>query len=253
MLYPTTDRHFGNLCSSLHCNRKLHLALHILSKSILLPPVTWSRTAIYDGKFACVLYYFWLVFSSVLVVTGWLIYYPECICNGFAELSRSVWKSPANVYKLSNCSESFADRQFYEDWVSAPLFLVGLHSYFFQWNSTSWDEFARKWNKPVHTFLLRHVYSATRKSYRISKSGAMFVTFLLSASAHELVMVIVTKKIRLVSLRGCIYILSDKHSRMYLFILQVCLFIPLRSDLLKNLFCSAHSNSLDHAWTPARY
>ena len=40
----------------------------------------------------------------------------ECICNGFAELTR------------------FADRGFYEDW----------------WNAVTWDEFARKWNKPVH-------------------------------------------------------------------------------------------------------
>ena len=29
---------------------------------------------------------------------------------------------------------SFADREFYQDW----------------WNSTSWDQFSRKWNKPVH-------------------------------------------------------------------------------------------------------
>ncbi|KAH8116441.1 MBOAT-domain-containing protein [Phellopilus nigrolimitatus] len=94
----------------------------------------------------------------------------ECICNGFAELSR------------------FADRQFYEDW----------------WNSTSWDEFARKWNKPVHTFLLRHVYASTMTSYKLSKSSAMFVTFFLSAILHELVMAVVTKKIR-----------------MYLFIMQL--------------------------------
>ncbi|KAG6331832.1 hypothetical protein ID866_7254 [Astraeus odoratus] len=88
----------------------------------------------------------------------------ECICNGFAELSR------------------FADRQFYEDW----------------WNSTSWDEFSRKWNKPVHTFLLRHVYASTLASYpSVSRTGAMVMTFLLSAAAHELVMVIVTHKIRL--------------------------------------------------------
>lgn len=40
----------------------------------------------------------------------------ECICNGFAELTR------------------FADRGFYSDW----------------WNAVTWDEFARKWNKPVH-------------------------------------------------------------------------------------------------------
>ncbi|KAJ7195730.1 MBOAT, membrane-bound O-acyltransferase family-domain-containing protein [Mycena rebaudengoi] len=87
----------------------------------------------------------------------------ECICNGFAELSY------------------FADRQFYEDW----------------WNSTSWDEFSRKWNKPVHTFLLHHVYASTMASYKLSRSSAMFVTFLLSACVHELVMVVVTKKFRM--------------------------------------------------------
>ncbi|KAJ7623171.1 MBOAT, membrane-bound O-acyltransferase family-domain-containing protein [Roridomyces roridus] len=87
----------------------------------------------------------------------------ECICNGFAEISY------------------FADRQFYEDW----------------WNSTSWDEFSRKWNKPVHTFLLHHVYSSTMASYKLSRGSAMFVTFLLSACVHELVMVVVTKKFRM--------------------------------------------------------
>ncbi|KAF8906272.1 MBOAT, membrane-bound O-acyltransferase family-domain-containing protein [Gymnopilus junonius] len=65
------------------------------------------------------------------------------------------------------------------------------------WNSTSWDEFSRKWNKPVHTFLLRHVYAQTIMSYRVSKTTAMLVTFLLSACAHELVMVVVTRKIRM--------------------------------------------------------
>ncbi|KAF9647429.1 MBOAT-domain-containing protein [Thelephora ganbajun] len=89
----------------------------------------------------------------------------ECICNGFAELSR------------------FADRQFYEDWE--------------WWNSTSWDEFSRKWNRPVHQFLLRHVYASTMRSYKLSKTSAMFITFLLSAAVHELVMVVVTQKIRM--------------------------------------------------------
>ena len=79
---------------------------------------------------------------------------------------------------------SFADRAFYDDW----------------WNSTSWDEFSRKWNRPVHTFLLRHVYASTMSSYKLTRQSAMFVTFLLSAAAHELVMAIVTKKIRCVPL-----------------------------------------------------
>ncbi|KAG8908604.1 hypothetical protein FRB99_004892 [Tulasnella sp. 403] len=87
----------------------------------------------------------------------------ECICNGFAELSR------------------FADRQFYEDW----------------WNSTSWDEFSRKWNKPVHSFLLRHVYASSISYHKLTKPSAAVLTFLLSALLHELVMAVVTKKIRM--------------------------------------------------------
>ncbi|EIN09521.1 hypothetical protein PUNSTDRAFT_66632 [Punctularia strigosozonata HHB-11173 SS5] len=109
-----------------------------------------------------------LPFMIAYLLLFYLIF--ECICNAFAELSY------------------FADRQFYEDW----------------WNSTSWDEFSRKWNKPVHTFLLRHVYASSISTYRISRGSAMFLTFLLSAAVHELVMVIVTHKIR-----------------MYLFVMQL--------------------------------
>ncbi len=48
------------------------------------------------------------------------------------------------------------------------------------------------------------MYASTITSYRVSRRNAMIVTFLLSACAHELVMVVVTQKIR-----------------MYLFLLQV--------------------------------
>ncbi|KAG1795165.1 MBOAT, membrane-bound O-acyltransferase family-domain-containing protein [Suillus plorans] len=102
-----------------------------------------------------------LPFMIAFLLLFYIIF--ECICNAFAELSY------------------FADRLFYEDW----------------WNSTSWEEFSRKWNKPVHSFLLRHVYASTRASYGLSRTTAMFVTFFLSAMAHELVMAIVTKKIRM--------------------------------------------------------
>lgn len=87
----------------------------------------------------------------------------ECICNVFAELT------------------CFADRNFYDDW----------------WNSTTWEEFARKWNKPVHHFLLRHVYQYSIESYKLSKRDATFMTFFLSSLIHELVMVVVSKKIRM--------------------------------------------------------
>jgi hypothetical protein len=68
--------------------------------------------------------------------------------------------------------------------------------FFLRWNSTSWDEFSRKWNKPVHAFLLRHVYASSISSYKLSRTSAMFVTFLISALAHELVMAVVTQKFR---------------------------------------------------------
>jgi sterol O-acyltransferase len=48
----------------------------------------------------------------------------------------------------------------------------------------------------VHGFLLRHVYASTISAFRISRGSAMFLTFLLSAAVHELVMAVVTQKIR---------------------------------------------------------
>ncbi|OJT14479.1 hypothetical protein TRAPUB_8979 [Trametes pubescens] len=89
-------------------------------------------------------------------------------------------KEQSFARSLLDLALPFADRQFYDDW----------------WNSTSWDEFSRKWNRPVHTFLFRHVYASTMSSYKLTRQSAMFITFLLSATAHELVMAIVTKKIR---------------------------------------------------------
>ncbi|CBQ70133.1 related to acyl-CoA sterol acyltransferase [Sporisorium reilianum SRZ2] len=99
-----------------------------------------------------------------MMINYLLIFYImfECICNGFAELTR------------------FADREFYLDW----------------WNATSMDVFSRKWNKPVHSFLLRHVYASTIAAWGVSRSMAMFLTFLLSSLVHELVMAIVSGKIR---------------------------------------------------------
>ncbi|OQD79555.1 hypothetical protein PENANT_c048G03635 [Penicillium antarcticum] len=55
----------------------------------------------------------------------------ECVLNALAEITM------------------FADRGFYADW----------------WNSVSWDQFARDWNRPVHNFLLRHVYHSSISAY----------------------------------------------------------------------------------------
>ncbi len=75
----------------------------------------------------------------------------------------------------------FADRDFYSDW----------------WNSTSFDEFARKWNRPVHEFLLRHVYLESLETYKLSKNNATLLTFLLSSCLHELILAVTGKRVRL--------------------------------------------------------
>ncbi|KAF9882451.1 MBOAT family protein [Colletotrichum karsti] len=74
----------------------------------------------------------------------------------------------------------FADRSFYDAW----------------WNSVSWDQFARDWNRPVHNFLLRHVYHSSISSMKVNRHTATLITFFLSACVHELVMWCLFKKLR---------------------------------------------------------
>ncbi|KAI9762562.1 MAG: acyl-CoA/sterol acyltransferase [Chaenotheca gracillima] len=95
-----------------------------------------------------------LVFPFMMeYLLSWYVIW-ECILNVLAEVTR------------------FADRGFYADW----------------WNSTSWDQYARDWNRPVHNFLLRHVYHSSISTFRVSRTAATFITFFLSAVVHELVM-----------------------------------------------------------------
>ncbi|KAK4200797.1 MBOAT, membrane-bound O-acyltransferase family-domain-containing protein [Triangularia verruculosa] len=98
----------------------------------------------------------------------------------------------------------FADRSFYDAW----------------WNCVSWDQFARDWNRPVHNFLLRHVYHSSISAFKVNRHTATLITFGLSACVHELVMWCIFKK-----LRG------------YLLVLQMCQ-LPLvrlsRTKWLKN-------------------
>ncbi|XPS98919.1 Sterol O-acyltransferase [Ascochyta lentis] len=86
----------------------------------------------------------------------------ECLLNVLAEISR------------------FADRGFYGDW----------------WNSVSFDQYARDWNRPVHNFLLRHVYHSSISFFHLSKMQATFFTFLLSAVVHEVLMFCIFHKVR---------------------------------------------------------
>ncbi len=57
----------------------------------------------------------------------------ECILNCYAELAR------------------FGDREFYQDF----------------WNSTNFDDWSRRWNKPVHEFLKRYLYTYAIETYKV--------------------------------------------------------------------------------------
>lgn len=87
----------------------------------------------------------------------------------------------------------------------------------------SWDQFARDWNRPVHVFLLRHVYHSSISSMKVNKHTATLITFFLSACIHELVMWCLFNK-----LRG------------YLLVLQMCQ-LPVRFRL-DGLFSGACTN-----------
>ncbi|KAM3508897.1 hypothetical protein MY11210_006540 [Beauveria gryllotalpidicola] len=102
----------------------------------------------------------WLLFPFMLTFLLVFLVIFEYVLGAMAEITR------------------FADRRFYADW----------------WNSTDWMEFSREWNVPVHAFLRRHVYSASRPL--AGRRGATAITFFISAMAHEIVMACITKKLR---------------------------------------------------------
>lgn len=50
--------------------------------------------------------------------------------------------------------------------------------------------------RPVHSFLLRHVYHSSISTLKVKKHTATLITFLLSALLHELIMWCLFKKLR---------------------------------------------------------
>jgi sterol O-acyltransferase len=86
----------------------------------------------------------------------------EQILNAFAEIVR------------------FGDREFYQDW----------------WNSTSFEEFNRKWNRPVHLFLHKHIYLECIYRYGWTEPWARAVTFLFSAACHEMVLASICRNVK---------------------------------------------------------
>lgn len=88
-----------------------------------------------------------------------------------------IWEAILNaIGELSK----YADRDFYGPW----------------WLCTDWFEYARLWNKPVHRFLLRHVYHSSISAFSLNKKQANMVTFVISSLVHELVMYVIFGRLR---------------------------------------------------------
>lgn len=66
----------------------------------------------------------------------------------------------------------FADRRFYSDW----------------WNAGNLGEYWRKWNHPINHWLGRHVYLPLVR-LGINSEVARLLTFLVSALAHEYIVI----------------------------------------------------------------
>lgn len=99
--------------------------------------------------------------STILIILLFYITF-ENITNIFAQIT-----------KLSH-------REFYEDW----------------WNSTTYEEFNRKWNKPVHVFLYRHVYLELIVRYQWNKKEAQIATFFFSAALHQFLLAMIFRIVR---------------------------------------------------------
>lgn len=63
----------------------------------------------------------------------------------------------------------FGDREFYKDW----------------WNAKTVEEYWRRWNMPVHKWMIRHIYFPCLRN-GIPKGVAVIISFFVSAVFHEL-------------------------------------------------------------------
>lgn len=144
----------------------------------------------------------------------------ECICNAFAEFTY------------------LGDRGFYEDW----------------WNSTAFIEFSRKWNRPVHEFLLRHVYIASQDVLHFSNTAARNLTFSFSIVLHELVLwgvfgfispwlaIFSCFQFPLISLMST-SLFKGKRLGNFVFWLGLLLGVPLIAVLYTFEYCAAHTDA----------
>ncbi|GAW17240.1 hypothetical protein ANO14919_066940 [Xylariales sp. No.14919] len=165
--YPRTKSiDWTNLIAKIIATFGCIFLLTVISEEFILPVLQDSEARLSDTESATEKLLIllesisWLLFPFMLTLLLVFLVIFEYVLGAFAEITR------------------FADRHFYSDW----------------WNCSDWMEFSREWNVPVYSFLRRHVYATSKPT--IGRSNATFVTFLVSAIGHEIVMACITKKLR---------------------------------------------------------
>lgn len=154
--YPTRPFRPTYFCMKL-LQLSLYLAmLYVLTSELIYPLLQQA------GRLAYLECLVRLIVPCVCLVLFLFMVIFDLILNLFAELA------------------CFADRDFYRDW----------------WNASSWEEFNRKWNRPVHLFLYQYIYLECFSRYHWSAATSRFVTFLFSAVCHEMVMALVCRIVR---------------------------------------------------------
>lgn len=94
-----------------------------------------------------------------------------CWLAGFFALFQSFLNGLSEIMR-------FADREFYEDW----------------WNAVNTRDYWRMWNKPVFSFMRRHIY-APLVARGVPPIIAQILTFVFSGVLHELVVGVPTHNI----------------------------------------------------------
>jgi len=79
----------------------------------------------------------------------------------------------------------FGDRLFYKDW----------------WNAKTVEDYWKRWNIPVHNWLVRHVYVPCLR-HGVSKGAAALAVFLVSAFFHEFLISVPCHTVRLWAFLG---------------------------------------------------
>lgn len=131
--------------------------MYLITEHMVIPVITNSNEMDYAS---CVIQLYF-PFLCLFILGFFLVF--DCILNCSAEVT------------------CFADRQFYSDW----------------WNATSFMEFSRKWNLPVHEYLLRHIYLGIFiKKLKCSTFMAKALTFIWSTIFHELILFATTHRFK---------------------------------------------------------